>query len=43
MSLKELKRVEMLGRVRAETLSLKDAATLMGVSHRQAKRSGGHF
>lgn len=38
MSLKELKRVEVLGRVQAETLSLKDAASLMAVSYRQAKR-----
>jgi hypothetical protein len=38
MSLKELKRVEVLGRVRAGTLSLVGASTLMGVSYRQAKR-----
>lgn len=38
MSLKELKRIEVLGRVRAGTLSLVGASTLMGVSYRQAKR-----
>lgn len=38
MSACELKRVAVLGRVKAGTLSLRSAATLMGVSYRQAKR-----
>jgi hypothetical protein len=38
MSLKELKRVAVLGRVRAGSLTLIAASTLMGVSYRQAKR-----
>jgi transposase len=38
MSGRELARVEVLGRVKAGTLPLMDAAMLMGVSYRQAKR-----
>jgi transposase len=38
MSARELARVEVLGRVKAGGLSVVDAATLMGVSYRQAKR-----
>ena len=38
MSGRELGRVEILSRVKAGTLSLGSAATLMGVSYRQAKR-----
>jgi transposase len=38
MSTKELRRVEILGRVKAKTLRLTDAATLLGLSYRQAKR-----
>ena len=38
MSGRELSRVEVLGRVKAGTLTLVDAATLLGVSYRQAKR-----
>jgi transposase len=38
MSVRELVRVEVLGRVKAGSLALVDAATLMGVSYRQAKR-----
>lgn len=38
MSGRELARVEVLGRVKAGSLALVDAATLMGVSYRQAKR-----
>jgi transposase len=38
MSGRELARVEALGRVRAGSLRLVEAATLMGVSYRQAKR-----
>lgn len=38
MSGRELARVEVLSRVKAGTLSLASAATLMGVSYRQAKR-----
>jgi len=38
MSGRELARVEVLGRVKAGSLALVDAATLMGVSDRQAKR-----
>jgi transposase len=38
MSARELKRVAVLGRVKAGTLSLRSAAELMGVSYRQAKR-----
>ena len=38
MSGRELTRVEVLSRVKAGTLSLGSAATLMGVSYRQAKR-----
>jgi transposase len=38
MSGRELTRVEVLGRVKAGTLSVVEAATLLGVSYRQAKR-----
>jgi transposase len=38
MSARELRRVAVLGRVKAGTLSLQSAATLLGVSYRQAKR-----
>lgn len=38
MSVRELVRVEALGRVKVGSLALVDAATLMGVSYRQAKR-----
>jgi transposase len=38
MSARELNRVEVLSRVKAGTLSLSSAATLLGVSYRQAKR-----
>ncbi len=38
MSVRELARVEALGRVKAGSLALVDAATVMGVSYRQAKR-----
>jgi transposase len=38
MSARELSRVEVLSRVKAGTLSLGSAATLLGVSYRQAKR-----
>src|SRR5258707_15688231 len=38
MSGRELTRVEVLSRVKAGTLSLRSAATLLGVSYRQAKR-----
>lgn len=38
MSARELARVEVLGRVKAGTLQVREAATLLGVSERQAKR-----
>ena len=38
MSGRELTRVEVLGRVKAGSLGLGDAATLIGVSYRQTKR-----
>ena len=38
MSARELRRVAVLGRVKAGTLRLQSAATLLGVSYRQAKR-----
>ena len=38
MNGQELRRVEVLGRVKAKTLSLHSAATLMGLSYRQTKR-----
>jgi transposase len=38
MSVRELKRAEVLGRVKAGAVTLKSAAALMGVSYRQAKR-----
>src|SRR5215204_5704405 len=37
MSARELRRVAVLGRVKAGTLTLRSAAQLMGVSYRQAK------
>lgn len=43
MSAMELRRVEVLGRVKAKALLLKDAATLLGVSYRQAKRLWDRF
>ena len=38
MSTRELRRVEVLGRVKAETLKLVDAAKILEMSYRQAKR-----
>jgi transposase len=38
MSRKELGRVEVMGRVKAGSLRLKEAAELLGLSYRQAKR-----
>jgi transposase len=38
MSTKELRRVSVLGRVAAGTLSLREAATVLSVSYRQVKR-----
>ncbi len=38
MSARELSRVEVMGRVKAGTLSVQSASTLLGVSYRQAKR-----
>ena len=38
MSARELSRVEVLSRVKAGTLSVRSAATLLAVSYRQAKR-----
>ena len=38
MSAKELTRVEVLGRVKAGTLSVTSAAVLLDLSYRQAKR-----
>lgn len=38
MSVRELKRVEVLARVQAGALKVKDAAVLMGVCERQGKR-----
>jgi transposase len=38
MSARELRRVEVLSRVKAGTLSLRSAATMLAVSYRQAKR-----
>src|SRR4029077_21121094 len=43
MSSRELRRVEVLARVQAEELKLIDAASLMGVSYRQAKRIGKRY
>jgi transposase len=43
MSTSELKRAGVLARVVAETLTLRAAATLMGVSYRQAKRLYGRY
>ena len=43
MSARELSRVEVLSRVKAGTLSLGSAATLMAVSYRQAKRLARRF
>jgi len=43
MSDKELQRVEVLGRVRSGELRLRDAAVLLRVSYRQAKRLAGRF
>lgn len=38
MSTRELRRVEVLGRVKAGAVALTDAATLLGLSYRQVKR-----
>ena len=38
MSKKELSRVEVMGRVKARSLRLIEAAELMGLSYRQSKR-----
>jgi len=38
MSARELRRVEVLARVKSKTLKVTDAASLVGVSYRQAKR-----
>jgi hypothetical protein len=38
MSVPELKRIEVLARVKAGTLKVEDAAVLLGVCERQAKR-----
>ncbi len=38
MSKRELGRVEVLARVRSQQLRVVDAAALMGLSYRQAKR-----
>lgn len=38
MSTRELRRVEVLARVKSKTLKVTDAASLVGVSYRQAKR-----
>ena len=43
MSVRELTRVEVLGRVKAKSLRLIDAAALLGISYRQAKRLGRRF
>lgn len=43
MSARELTRVEVLSRVKAGTLSLRSAATLLTVSYRQAKRLAGRY
>ena len=43
MSTGELKRAGVLARVAAGTLTLESAATLMGVSYRQAKRLGARY
>jgi len=43
MSARELTRVEVLSRVKAGTLSVHSAATLLGVSYRQAKRLGQRY
>lgn len=43
MSLKERKRLEVLGRVKADGLSLVKAAELLGISYRQAKRAWRRF
>jgi transposase len=38
MSVRELRRVEVLARVKSKTLKVVDAASLVGVSYRQGKR-----
>ena len=43
MSARELRRVEVLSRVKAGTLTVKSAATLLAVSYRQAKRLVGRY
>ena len=41
MSAEELKRVEIMARVRAGGLKLSDAAEMLGIGYRQAKRIWG--
>ena len=41
MSAGELKRVEIMARVKAHELKLSDAAEMLDISYRQAKRIGG--
>ena len=43
MSVKELNRVEVLGRVKAGQLKLVEAAELLNLSYRQTKRVWGRF
>src|SRR6185295_1128592 len=43
MSTKERRRVSVMGRVTAGTLSLRDGARLLGVSYRQMKRIAGRY
>lgn len=43
MSSKELSRVEVLGRVKAGSVSLVEAAELLGLSYRQTKRVWSRF
>src|SRR2546429_9136357 len=43
LSSKELSRVEVMGRVKAGSLRLQEAAGLLGVSYRQAKRVWGGY
>jgi hypothetical protein len=43
LSKKELSRVEVMGRVKARSLRLIEAAELMGLSYRQSKRSWARY
>ena len=43
LSVKELNRVEVLGRVKAGQLKLAEAAELLNLSYRQTKRVWGRF